>query len=352
MHEPTIRFTRGVLAKNGQEVEEDLYISQSTGKIVEGTSRDGPVVVEDLGGRILAPGLIEVQLNGAMGFNFSEVPESDIKMGEYANSYTKTCQGLIKTGVTSFLPTVTTAPSDIFKRVLPYLAPNGHLRDPYLGSESMGAHCEGPFISASRKGAHVEKHLQSLENGWESILHFYGPENFLPLPHASVKDELATTRPATIKKLTVAPELEGMVDAIRHLTQERQICCSIGHTAATYEVGLEAVRAGATMITHLFNAMAPLLHRSPGIPGLIGAPETDLENNRPSFGLIADDVHVSPSCVRTAWAVHEKGCILTTDGTAATGIELTDGVYPWKERRLEKRGRRMFLEGTDTIAGG
>jgi N-acetylglucosamine-6-phosphate deacetylase len=84
--------------------------------------------------------------------------------------------------------------------------------------------------------------------------------------------------------------------------------------------------------------------------GLVSAPVTDLAT-RPYFGLIADDIHLSPSSVRAAWAIHEEGCVLTTDATAVTG--LPDGTYDSRLGvRIVKKGKKLVIEGTDTVAGG
>lgn len=153
-----------------------------------------------------------------------------------------------------------------------------------------------------------------------------------------------------------------MLDAIQELAHRHGTIVSMGHSAATYEQGLAGLAAGATMITHTFNAMKPFLHRSPGLVGLLSASEIDLKERgvkRPFFGLITDDIHLHASVARAAYLVHPAGCIVTTDGTAATGLELPDGVYPWGRqnsgsgsRRIVKAGRKLFIEGTDTIAGG
>jgi N-acetylglucosamine-6-phosphate deacetylase len=174
-----------------------------------------------------------------------------------------------------------------------------------------------------------------------SIEALYGTENLQP--------RLTAPSPV-IKKITIAPELPGSMQAIESLRKEYGIICSIGHTTATYEQGLEAVKAGAMMITHLFNAMDPFLHRTPGLVGLISAPVTDL-TTRPFFGLISDDIHLSPNSVRAAWLMHEEGCILTTDATAATG--LPDGTYDSRLGvHVVKKGKKLVIEGTDTVAGG
>jgi N-acetylglucosamine-6-phosphate deacetylase len=110
------------------------------------------------------------------------------------------------------------------------------------------------------------------------------------------------------------------------------------------------------MLTHLYNAMEPCLHRSPGLVGLISASETDLATplvERPFFRLIANGVHVAPNYVRMAWAAHKDGCILTTDGTAATGFDLLDGTHEWTlGRMVVKKGDKLYLEGSGTLAGG
>jgi N-acetylglucosamine-6-phosphate deacetylase len=114
----SIRFTNCVLALDGTEVKKDLYISPTTGKILpdEPPPNDVQQVI-DLGGRLLSPGMIDIQLNGALGFDFSTVPEMDEGMPAYASTYLDVCKGWIKTGVTSFLPTIVTNPSTAFQKV-------------------------------------------------------------------------------------------------------------------------------------------------------------------------------------------------------------------------------------------
>lgn len=209
--------------------------------------------------------------------------------------------------------------------------------------ESLGAHCEGPFIHPKKKGAHSEEYILAPEGGLASLKAVYGEENLRPQPDS-------TGQSPAIRKVTIAPEIPGALDSIRALTQDHGIICSIGHTTATYEQGLEAVRAGGSVITHLFNAMEPYLHRVPGLVGLVSAPVTDLAV-RPYFGLIADGIHLSPSGVCGAWAMGEDKCILTTDATAVTG--LPDGTYDSRLGvKVAKTGKKLVIEGTDTVAGG
>lgn len=111
----TIRFTNCILALNGTGVHQDLTVLPATGKILS-NSHDAEQVI-DLGGRLLSPGMIDIQLNGALGFDFSTIPEDESMMPDYQHSYRDVCSGWIRTGVTSFLPTVVTNPSDAYKRV-------------------------------------------------------------------------------------------------------------------------------------------------------------------------------------------------------------------------------------------
>lgn len=146
--------------------------------------------------------------------------------------------------------------------------------------------------------------------------------------------------------ITAAPERGAMTSVIPHLTA-RGIVFSIGHSESTYEDAHAAVKAGATMITHLFNAMKPLHHRNPGIFGVLGEAEC---LPRPFFGVISDGEHLHPTTVKIAYNTYPEGCILVTDAMRLVG--LPDGVYEWTNRdRIVKKGSLLTLEGSDKIAG-
>ena len=115
-----IKFTNCRLVKGNNLIDEDLWISSVTGKIVNGQetiygNRTAPDRVIDLGGRILSPGFIDVQLNGAYGFDFSVVPEDGI--AGYSKGVSKVNKRLISTGVTSYLPTLTSQPPEVYQKV-------------------------------------------------------------------------------------------------------------------------------------------------------------------------------------------------------------------------------------------
>ena len=333
------KFTGGRLVKGNRLVEEDLWISSVTGKILRSQEvfyehHVVPDEVIDLEGKILCPGFIDVQFNGAFGFDFSTIPED---MGEYHKGLKRLNRHLVRTGVTSYLPTLPSQRPEVYHRALPYLGHSGKARDPLDGSESLGAHVEGPFISSSKNGIHSPDVLQHAPNGFEDFEKCYGEEN-LPF--------LGSGQRSTISMITAAPEVLGVSQAIPQITQ-RGIRFSIGHTEATFEEATEAIRSGATMITHLFNAMRPLHHRNPGIFGTLGKAEG---KDRPYFGIISDGIHLHPTTVKIAWNAHPKGFILVTDAMKTVG--LPDGVYDWTNGdRWVKMGPLLTREGTDKIAG-
>jgi N-acetylglucosamine-6-phosphate deacetylase len=146
--------------------------------------------------------------------------------------------------------------------------------------------------------------------------------------------------------ITAAPEVGLVTSAIRSIVSHN-IIFSIGHSEASYEEASVAVEEGATMITHLFNAMRPLHHRNPGIFGVLGKVES---NPRPSFGIIADGIHLHPTSIKIAFNAHPDGCILVTDAMHLLGLE--DGTYDWTNGyRIVKTGSLLTLEGSDKIAG-
>jgi len=275
-------------------------------------------------------------MNGAFGFNFSAVPEDP---SSYGKTLRQVNRKLIETGVTSYLPTVCSSLPEVYHQVLPFLGPSGTHRLSSEGSESLGAHCEGPFISPTKNGIHRPFVLQS-PTSLSSLLTCYGVSN-LPL----------------IRLITAAPELSSglMTSLIPILTSPPyNLIFSIGHSEATFEEASAAIEKGATMITHLFNAMRPLHHRNPGIFGTLGVPsgttkdseEGERKVKRPYFGIIADGIHLHPTSISLAYHAHPQGLILVTDSMHLVG--LPDGIYPWHNGdNIIKRGNKLILEGSE-----
>ena len=241
-------------------------------------------------GLLLAPGLIELQLNGGFGHDFTADPESIWEVGAR----------LPASGVTAFLPTIVSSPAATVRRAQAVLAagpPPG-----YRGAVPLGLHLEGPFLSPDAAGAHDPAALR------------------LPDP-----GEAASWTPAAgVRLVTLAPELPGALEAIAVLAGNG-VTVAAGHSRATYDEAVAAIAAGIRYGTHLFNAMPPIDHREPGLVAAL------LEDPRVVIGLIPDGIHVHPALVRLVRdLVGIDRFSVVTDGTAAMGMP--DGAYRLGER--------------------
>jgi N-acetylglucosamine-6-phosphate deacetylase len=239
----------------------------------------GPAPVEalDVGGGWIAPGLIDVQINGAFGQDFSD-PRADLEVA---------ARGLLAHGVTAFLPTVVTLPWRRYPDVIENLG-----RQPRGGAASLGVHLEGPFLAPRYHGAHPAEHLA--------------------LPSPAHAESLLAHGP--VRMLTLAPELPGAVDTIKCLTR-RDVVVSLGHSAASFEQARLGLLNGARAGTHLFNAMVPFHHREPGLAGAL------FDDRRALVGVIADGIHVHPALLAVAWrALGSERMLLVTDAIAALGM--------------------------------
>lgn len=228
------------------------------------------------GARIL-PGLIDIQLNGAFGDDFSD-PSADVP---------SICRRLPRFGVTAFVPTIVTSAPGVYAPAL------ANLRHPPVPGEArvLGVHIEGPFISHTYRGAHDPAQLRP----------------------PSIGEASRWLETGDVRWLTLAPELPGALALISFLV-ERGVRVSIGHTDATWSEAAAGVDAGATLATHLFNAMRPLRHRDPGVAGYVLA--TGL-----TAGFIADGNHVAFETLRmVARTKAPNELVLITDGLAGLGM--------------------------------
>jgi N-acetylglucosamine-6-phosphate deacetylase len=248
------------------------------GRIVAIRTADEPPP-GSLGGpdaRIL-PGLIDIQLNGAFGDDFAD-PSADVP---------SICRRLPQFGVTAFVPTIVTSAPEVYAPAL------ANLRHPPAPGESriLGVHIEGPFISNAYRGAHDPAQLR--------------------LP--SIEEAGRWLAAGDVRWLTLAPELPGALELISFLV-ERGVRVSIGHSDATWDEAAAGVAAGATLATHLFNAMRPLRHRDPGIAGYALA--TGL-----TAGFIADGNHVAFETLRMVARIKAPDeLVLITDALAGLGM--------------------------------
>ncbi|KAK6602494.1 N-acetylglucosamine-6-phosphate deacetylase [Botrytis cinerea] len=318
------RFINCWKCSHGRLDNSPLTISED-GMIIDNEFGDAHAEVVDLKNSIIAPGFIELQINGALGFHFANYVDST----SYQDGVQKLSQYLPSTGVTAFYPTVPTVQHDVFHNVLPFLRPS----DSSTGASVLGAHVEGPFLTPSKKGAHNAGNLLVPETS--TLEDIYGKDNLLN----------------AIRVVTMAPELPGALEHIQKLRNEYTISVSMGHSAATYDEGLKGMDAGASLLTHTFNAMNPLHHREPGLVGLISSPKA--ENRwKPSFSLIADSIHLHPSIVSMAYHASPNKAILVTDSVELSG--LPDGIYPGHSQIPHpqlKEGNKVTIAGTETLVG-
>jgi N-acetylglucosamine-6-phosphate deacetylase len=226
-------------------------------------------------------------------------------------------------GTTTTLLSLVTAPtSDL-------VAAAGRIRellddaDPLVRRHVAGIHCEGPFLAAARCGAQ-------------------DPE-FMTDPVPEVIDELVTASGGQLRMMTIAPERRGALVAIAQL-RSAGVIAAIGHTDATFEQAGEAIAAGATVATHLGNAMSPLHHRNPGAVGAC------LESSAVSCELIVDGHHLHPGFVRHAAASKGAGeIVLVTDAMAAAGVG--DGRYRLGRLDVDVRDGKATLAEGGSLAG-
>ncbi|KAF9986244.1 hypothetical protein BGZ75_002047 [Mortierella antarctica] len=295
-----------------------------------------PDKVLDAGGLIVVPGFIEAQINGAFGVDFSVPSHSEA----YERDLLKVSRGLLKYGTTSYCPTIVSSSASVYHQVLPHLKPRAGSAK--TGATILGAHVEGPFINEARVGAHELKVLQaSAKSGYKDFKDVYGFEGATPEAQKVLSNEYLNS----VKIITCAPELEGVMEAIPDLVKAG-ITVSVGHSMANISQAEEAVMKGATFITHLFNAMPQFHHRDPGVIGLLGS---RLDLPRPYYGLICDGIHVHPNSVKIAYDSHPEGVILVTDAMCAMG--LSPGNYQLGNMNVTKEEDRVYIKGTDTLAG-
>ncbi|XP_065058864.1 N-acetylglucosamine-6-phosphate deacetylase-like [Rhopilema esculentum] len=267
---------------------------------------------------IISPGFIDVQINGGFGHDFS----SNVEKLDGALKYV--AKGILAHGVTSFCPTIVTSPSEVYKKALPKISAK---QGGSHGAEIIGAHIEGPFINAEKKGAHNPEYITvPTKDAVRGVTEIYGS-----LDNAAM--------------VTIAPEIDGALEAIPHFVRNNVIV-SIGHSNANLLEGEEAVRRGATFITHLFNAMAPFHHRD---PGLIGVLTSNVIPKYAFYGIIADGIHTHPTALRIAYRAHPKGLVLVTDAIAAMGLPPGEHLLGTMKVNIEKN--RATLVGTNTLAG-
>jgi N-acetylglucosamine-6-phosphate deacetylase len=291
----------------GSEVLRPGWIEVSVGSIAAvGAGTPERPADHDLGAVTVVPGFVDTHVHGGGGGSFSIAAQTAAAVALHRRH-----------GTTSLVASlVTEAPADLLRQVSDLAE---QVRDGLIA----GVHLEGPWLAAERCGAHSPQLLRD------------------PDP-----EELRTVFDAgggTIRMVTLAPERTGGLDAIRRVVDAGAVA-AVGHTEATYAQARAAIEAGATVGTHLFNAMRPIHHREPGPVIAL------LEDPRVTVEMIADGVHVEAALYRhvTRSAGPER-VSLVTDAMAAAGM--ADGAYRIGPLEVDVAHGVAHLAGTDTIAG-
>lgn len=273
-------------------------------EVVDG--RIGAFGLPSASGRgIAAPGFVDLQVNGFGGVDFFEAD---------ADGYRRAGEALLETGVTAYLATFITASED---RLLAALreVPAADSRGPRV----LGAHLEGPFLAPRRLGMH--------------------PSDDRRDPDSSLLDRLLDT--GRVRLMTLAPELPGAETLIDHL-HGRGVTVSCGHSDATAEEANAAFDRGVRTVTHIFNAMRPLLHRDPGIAGAA------LARDDVVVQVILDGIHLAPEIVQVVWRAAARRVALVTDAVA--GAVGSDGSYSLGG--VEVQIRDGVVRGPDGVLAG
>ncbi len=285
-----------------------LFSTVIEGVVCESEIPENAQVIDAKGGYV-APGLIELHIHGYLGKDVCDGEEESIRV---------ISKGLLKNGVTGYLPTTMTEDMSVIRKALEVCRALKEESKTWDGSAILGCHAEGPFISEKYKGAQDPKYILK--------------------PDAGFVKEYSDI----ISLITLAPECDTEdMSAIREMCKDTDVVVSMGHTATDYETAMKGVEAGVKHATHLFNAMSPLAHRAPG--AVTAALNSDI-----SCEIIADTFHVSPVFYDMLWKLKGRKLCFVTDCLPAGG--LPEGEYTLGGQKIIYKGIVCRLED-GTVAG-
>lgn len=289
---------------------EKVMVRTEGGKIVETApelaEKEGEEVVE-LGEDLLVPGFIDLHTHGCVGYDFSTADKEEID---------KMCAYYLSRGITSVAGTTMTMSYEDYKKAA---ATIGEYMDSVENHNLIGINMEGPFLSVEKKGAHDPQYI--IDASQEKM------------------DELNRLAKGHFLIVDIAPERPGAIDFIRKNSKDYVI--SVAHTPADYEKAMEAFEAGATEVTHLFNAMNGLGHRDPGVPGAAFAAGANVE-------MICDGIHIHPTVMKMVYKMFKEHLLVISDSMSAAGLQ--DGEYVLGGLPVFVREGKATLEN-GTIAG-
>lgn len=264
----------------------------------------------EAGGRYVLPGFVDIHSHGCMNSDFCDGDPAGIeKMLQYYGTQ----------GITSIVPATMSFDEPILTDVLNAMLPYFDKEDG--GSVLRGVNMEGPFINMAKKGAQNGKYIMD--------------------PQIEMFENLYALSGGRIRLVDIAPELPGSVEFTRAISKKCTV--SIAHTNANYNEAMAAFEAGASHVTHLFNAMPPFNHREPGVIGAASDKAAHVE-------IISDGFHLHPAVVRAVfnWFGADRVCLIS-DSMRATGMPDGDDYTLGGQQVIMKGGKATLVDGT--IAG-
>ena len=292
----------------GRELLRPGWIEVSSGT-VQATGSGAPPRPADRNLGMVVPGFVDTHVHGGGGANFSAASPAD----------TATAAGLhLRHGTTTLVASLVTASAaDLIRQV-------GVLAEEVRRGVVAGIHLEGPWLAAERFGAHAPSLMRD--------------------PDLEELDRVLDAGGGSIRMVTLEPERAGALAAVRRIV-DAGVVATVGHTDATYEQTRAPIAAGATVGTHLFNAMRPINHREPGPVIAL------LEDPRVTVKVMTDGVHVDPALYRhVCRSAGPDRVSLVTDAMAAAGM--ADGGYQLGPVAVDVVDGVARVAGTQTIAGG
>lgn len=300
-----------VFHEDGKFALNDIIIN---GEVIKGfidnqiNNSDTTEEVLDAAGLIAIPGLTDIHFHGCVNHDLCDgTLEAIAAIAAYE----------AQNGITTICPATMTMSEDTLKQVAKAVSEYKNSK----GAELVGINMEGPFISKKKKGAQNERYIM--------------PSNL------ELYQELQRLSNKMIKLVDIAPEEPGAMEFIKAIKNE--VIVSIAHTTANYEIATEAIKVGASHITHLYNAMPPYTHREPGVIGAASdSPDCKVE-------LICDGIHIHPAVVRNTFKIFGSDrVIMISDSMMATGIG--DGEATLGGQKVYVKGKEAILKD-GTIAG-
>ncbi len=267
----------------------------------------GDTEVYDVKGAYVVPGFIDIHNHGSLNADYSDSPSEDLE---------KISRHYALHGTTSFFASTMTLTEDELSRAINSI--NGFF--PGKNARCSGIHLEGPFLSFAKKGAQRADALHK--------------------PDIDMFERLYELSGGKIRMVTVAPEEDGAIKFIEHVSQKCTV--ALGHSVADYDTAMRAYEAGATHATHLFNVMPPLHHRMPGIIGAAFDSGATVE-------LICDGLHIHPSVIRMVHGLFGEKLCLISDALKCAGMP--DGEYIFGGQPMILKNGKATMKEDGVLAG-